>query len=83
MHMDKHFIHTTGGRDNGVKCGLIEKIVLDLVVVLLLRNNRVVVESELTIIEIKKKLLRSHKNRSYLRGGLINRVVVRRSFTVY
>ena len=40
MPTDKHFIQTTGGRDNRVKCGLFEKIGLGLVVAL--RNNGVV-----------------------------------------
>ena len=57
MHTDKHFIHTGGGRNNGVKCGLFEKIGLELVV--LLRNNGVVVKMRLMTIEMKNKLFGS------------------------
>ena len=45
MHRDKHFIHTTGSRNNGVKCGLFEKI--GQVLVVALRNNGVVIKTEL------------------------------------
>jgi len=63
MHTDKHFIHTIGGRYNGVIFDLFEKIGMDLVVGL--QNKVVVIKRELTTIEIKKKLFRSHKNHSY------------------
>ena len=75
MHTDKHFIHTTGGRGNGVKCGLFEKIGLGLVVAL--RNNGVVAKMRFRTIEMKNKLFGS-----FYRVGLINGVVVRWSFTV-
>ena len=57
MHTDKHFIHITGGRDNGVTCSLFEKIGLGLVVAL--RNKGVVVKMRLILIEIKNKLFGS------------------------
>ena len=57
MHTDKHFIHTTGGRNNGVKWGLFEKIGLMLVVAL--RNKEVPTKRGLTNIEIKNKLIGS------------------------
>ena len=66
MHKDKHFIHTTGGRNNGVKCGIFKKIGLDLVVVL--RNSGVVFTTEITAIEKYYSVLK--KKRLEWRGGL-------------